>query len=379
MYSPFLRPLYVMLKPIGARCNLACKYCYYTDKADRYRQSMDDGLLEHFIRDYIAMQPTDDVVFTWHGGEPTLLSLDFFRKATHWQRQYAGGKHIYNSLQTNGTLLNEEWCQFLKQEGWLVGISIDGPEALHDAYRKSHGGGKTHQQVVRTIKMLQEYNVEWNAMAVVNDQNADHPQEFYQFFKELGCKYLQFTPIVERSADGTIEPYSVKAEQWGRFLCGVFDEWVKQDVGRLFVQLFDATLANWIGRQPGVCTMAETCGTALVMEQNGDIYSCDHFVAPSYYLGNIRHHTLVEMAFGTKQQDFGLQKKKGLSSQCKACQYLFACHGECPKNRDVNGNNYLCKGYEMFFRHCTPYMDYMRQELLAGRAPANVMTAQIAS
>lgn len=398
--SPFARPLYVMLKPAGARCNLACKYCYYLEKGELYsdetRHIMSDSLLERFTQEYIQSQTTAHVVFTWHGGEALMRPLSFYKKALVFQRKYAEGRVIENSIQTNGTLLTDEWCRFFKENNWLVGVSIDGPEELHDAYRKDRGGLPSWQKVMDGIKLLRKHGVEWNAMAVVNNLNAEYPLQTYRFFKEIGARYIQFTPIVERFValptgtrlahmqeheETTLTPFSVTPQQWGRFLCALFDEWVKQDVGQYYVQLFDATLANWCGLPPGVCTMGKNCGHAAVMEFNGDVYSCDHFVFPDYKLGNIRSHSLMEMLYGKKQQAFSKVKQSSLPRQCKGCDFLFACNGECPKNRFVmttdgeGGLNYLCEGYQQFFRHVKPYMDFMRDEFRAGMAPANVMEA----
>lgn len=396
---PFARPLYVMTKPVGAVCNLACAYCYYLEKANLYRDTakhvMSDELLEKFIREYISSQTMREVLFTWHGGETLMRPLSFYRKVMELQRRYAGGHVIDNCIQTNGTLLTDEWCEFFKENNWLVGISIDGPQEFHDEYRKNRLGRPSFTKVMQGIRLLKKHGVEWNAMAVVNDYNADYPLEFYHFFKELDCHYIQFAPIVERlsqHADGRhlatpLQPgeqlaeFSVSPEQWGNFLCTLFDEWVRNDVGNFYIQLFDSTLANWVGEQPGVCTMAKTCGHAGVMEFNGDVYSCDHYVFPEFKLGNIYHETLVEMMYSKQQAEFGLMKEKALPAQCRACEFLFACNGECPKNRFVRtasgepGLNYLCKGYYQFFQHVAPYMDYMKKELLAERAPANVMEA----
>ena len=361
-----------MLKPIGSRCNLACRYCYYLEKGKLYpeQEPLSEALLETFIRQYIEAQTMPEVLFTWHGGEPLLQPLSFYRKALELQQRYARGRQIDNCLQTNGTLLTDEWCEFLRENRFLVGISIDGPQTYHDAYRC-----RSFDKVMRGIRLLQKHHVEWNAMATVNHLNADHPVEFYRFFKEIGCQYLQFTPVVEPSLCDT----SVTPEQWGRFICGVYDEWVKGDVGQIFVQLFDATLANWAGEPPGICSMSPTCGRAAVMEANGDVYSCDHFVFPEYRLGNIRQQSLTEMLYGDRQQQFGRNKRAGLPRQCRECRFLFACHGECPKNRFTkdrygeDGLNYLCKGYRQFFAHVASDMDFMKAELDAGRSPANIM------
>jgi uncharacterized protein len=399
-FAPFARPLYIMTKPIGAICNLACDYCYYLEKSKLYQESpkhiMSDELLEKFIKEYIESQTMPQVLFTWHGGETLMRPLSFYQKAMELQRKYARGRTIDNCIQTNGTLLNDEWCRFFHDNNWLVGVSIDGPQEFHDEYRKNKQGKPSFMKVMQGINLLNKHRVEWNALAVVNDFNADYPLDFYHFFKEIGCRYIQFTPIVERifrHDDGRhlaaveegnnekLADFSVTPEQWGNFLCTIFDEWVKNDVGEYFIQLFDATLANWVGEQPGVCSLAKTCGHAGVMEFNGDVYSCDHFVFPQYKLGNIYSKTLVEMMYSDKQQQFGRNKFDSLPSQCKECQYLFACNGECPKNRFCKtasgepGLNYLCKGYYQYFDHVAPYMDFMKKELLAERAPANIMEA----
>ncbi len=400
--APFSKPLYVFAKPVGPQCNLRCTYCYYLEKEHLYAQSgsrqMTDELLERFVKMYIESQTADSVLFTWHGGEPMLRPLSFYQKAMELQQRYARGRHIDNVIQTNGTLLTDEWCRFLHDNHWLVGISIDGPREFHDEYRRDAADRPSWDRVMRGVRMLRRHRLEWNAMAVVNDYNADYPLEFYRFFKQMGCKYLQFTPIVERVvrhddgrhlaslADGGsahVAPYSVTAAQWGTFLCAIFDEWVRHDVGRVFVELFDSILANWAGVQPGICAYAKECGHAGVMEYNGDVYSCDHFVFPEYKLGNINTQSLVEMLYGEQQSRFSKLKHERLPRQCKECEWQFACHGECPKNRFLNdkygepGLNYLCEGYQMFFRHVAPYMDFMKNELVCGRAPANVMKAHI--
>ena len=389
--SPFARPLYVMLKPVGAACNLTCNYCYYLEKSNLYKhqpkRQMSEELLERFVKDYIEAQTMNEVVFTWHDGEPTLRPLSFYQKAVELQKKYAGGRVIHNSLQTNGTLLTDEWCRFLKENNWLVGISIDGPEELHDRYRRDSQGKPSWKRVMEGIRLLQHYGVEWNAMAVVNRYNADHPQAFYRFFKSIGCQYIQFTPIVERNVqhadgrhlasindadDAPVTDFSVTPEQWGSFLCGLFDEWVKQDIGKVFVQIFDSMLANWVGVAPGTCIYAKECGHAGVMEFNGDVYSCDHFVFPQYKLGNINEHTLIEMLYGEKQRRFSQLKYNKLPRQCKECRWAFACHGECPKNRFVNdrygnpGLNYLCAGYRRFLEHIAPTMDEMKKAFTVG-------------
>ena len=396
--NPFAKPLYVMLKPAGAHCNLACKYCYYLEKNKLYptaqRHLMSDEMLEQFTREYIEAQTMSQVLFTWHGGEPLLRSIDFYRKALSLQQKYAGGRHIDNVIQTNGTLLTDEWCEFFAQNHWLVGISIDGPQPYHDHYRLTAAGKPSWKKVMQGIKLLKKHGVEWNAMAVVNAYNANHPLEFYRFFKENGCQFLQFTPIVERLTrheDGrtlasladkdeiSLSEASVAPEQWGYFLCAIFDEWVRKDVGKIFVEIFDCTLANWMGISPGICAYSKECGHAGVMEHNGDVYSCDHFVFPEYKLGNIRDHSLIDMLYGEQQQEFSRLKHSSLPRQCKECDMEFACHGECPKNRFMkdkygdSGLNYLCPGYYHYYQHVAPYMDYMKQELMSQRPPSNIM------
>ena len=398
--SPFSRPLYVMTKPAGASCNLACEYCYYLEKLQLYRHDarhvMSDEMLERFVKQYIESQTMQQVLFCWHGGETLMRPLSFYEKVVRLQRQYAQGRQIDNVIQTNGTMIDDRWAQFFHDQGWLVGVSIDGPEEFHDEYRRNKAGRPSWRQVMRGINYLNKHQVEWNAMAVVNDFNADYPLDFYQFFKDIGCHYLQFTPIVERistHSDGRhlasmaddvqaeLADFSVTPEQWGHFLCTVFDQWVRNDVGSTFVQLFDTTLANWMGMDGSLCTMARECGHAGVMEYNGDVYSCDHFVFPEYKLGNICDSTLTEMMYSERQRAFGQNKYRSLPQQCKSCQYLFACHGECPKNRFSEtaqgepGLNYLCQGYYRFFEHVVPYMDFMKRELTAHRPPSNVMEA----
>ena len=396
--NPFAKPLYVMLKPAGAHCNLACKYCYYLEKNKLYptaqRHLMSDEMLEQFTREYIEAQTMSQVLFTWHGGEPLLRSIDFYRKALSLQQKYAGGRRIDNVIQTNGTLLTDEWCEFFAQNHWLVGISIDGPQPYHDHYRLTAAGKPSWQKVMQGIKLLKKHGVEWNAMAVVNAYNVNHPLEFYRFFKENGCQFLQFTPIVERLTrheDGRtlasladkneipLSEASVTPEQWGYFLSAIFDEWVRKDVGKIFVEIFDCTLANWMGISPGICAYSKECGHAGVMEHNGDVYSCDHFVFPEYKLGNIRDHSLIDMLYGEQQQEFSRLKHSSLPRQCKECDMEFACHGECPKNRFMkdkygdSGLNYLCLGYYHYYQHVAPYMDYMKQELMSQRPQSNIM------
>lgn len=374
---------------------------FYLEKNNLYKEQqpdrrfiMTDDTLERFISMYIQSQTTPQVLFCWHGGESLMRPLSFYKRVVELQKKYAAGRIIDNTIQTNGTLLDDEWCRFFRDNNWLVGVSVDGPQEFHDEYRRNKMGAPSFRKVMQGINLLKKHGVEWNALAVVNDFNADYPLDFYRFFKEIECRYIQFTPIVERilpRKDGRylaspmdvqdipLADFSVLPAQWGDFLCAVFDEWVRNDVGEYFVQIFDATLATWVGEQPGVCSMARTCGHAGVMEYNGDVYSCDHFVFPEYKLGNIRTHTLVEMMFSERQQRFGADKRDRLPGQCRQCRYLFACNGECPKNRFATtadgepGLNYLCEGYRKYFDHVAPYMDFMANELKHQRPPANVM------
>ena len=386
-----------MLKPAGSLCNLACKYCYYLEKQKLYpldkSKVISDELLEEFIRQYIEAQTMPQVLFTWHGGETLMRPISFYKHALELQKRYAYGRQIDNCIQTNGTMLTDEWCEFFKENNFLVGVSIDGPQEFHDEYRRTRSGKPSWHEVMKGIRLLQKHGVEWNALAVINDFNADYPKEFYHFFKDLGCRYIQFTPVVERTVkradgltlapgmqeDGEVTDFSVTPEQWGNFLCTLYDEWVKQDVGEIFIQLFDATLANWAGVPPGVCSMSGECGHAAVMEFNGDVYSCDHSVYPEYRLGNIRQQTLTSLMYSDRQRVFGKLKTGTLTRQCRECRFLFACHGECPKNRFVRdvygepGHNYLCAGYRKFFEHVAADMDFMKAELDVQRPPSNIM------
>ena len=400
-FAPFSRPLYVMAKPVGSLCNLACKYCYYLEKSQLYtnlpqneRFNMDDRTLETFISQYIESQTQPQVLFTWHGGEPLMRPISFYKRVMELQRRHARGRIIENCLQTNGTLLTDEWCEFFRANNWLIGISIDGPQDLHDEYRRARGGQPSFYRVMRGIRLLQKHGVEWNAMGVVNDYNADYPLDVYHFYKENGCQYIQFAPIIERilphedgrqlahvadNEEAQLADFSVTPEQYARFCCTIFDEWVRNDVGRVFVQLFDGILARWVGEEAGVCVMNETCGHASVLEANGDLYSCDHFVFPEYKLGNIHKQTITEMMYSDRQLTFGRSKRNGLPQQCLSCPWLFVCNGGCPKDRfcqTANGErglNYMCKAFQQIFGHVKPYMDFMKQELLCQRPPANVM------
>lgn len=389
--------MYMMAKPVGAKCNMRCAYCYYLEKdADApsgERTRMSDATLERFISSYIEATTTPEVIFTWHGGEAAMAPLSFYQKAQELQQRYAHGRRIINCLQTNGTLLTDAWCRFLKRNDWLVGVSIDGPRSQHDCYRLSATGKPTFQSVMRSIHLLQHYGVEWNAMAVISRANVDQPDEFYRFFKSIGCQYLQFTPIVERrrpdgrlaavDEQGVLTDESITPQQWGRFLCRLFDIWVKEDVGNFFVQIFDATLARHYGVSPGVCSMATVCGHAGVVDYNGDVYSCDHFVFPAYRLGNIHHNSIIELMSQERQFAFGQAKRDSLPDQCRQCRHTMICNGECPKNRFSHtadgqpGLNYLCEGYRAFFDHTEPHMRFMVNQLRRGLPPADIMRTPI--
>jgi len=390
----------VMSKPNGSVCNLNCAYCYYLEKEKLYSGSgtckMTDDILEAYIKQNIEGQDVNKITFTWQGGEPTLSGLDFFVKAIELQKKYGRSKTIENAFQTNGTRLTEDWCRFLKKNHFLVGISIDGPSEYHDMYRKTKAGTPTHQNVMQGIRLLKRFQVDFNTLTVINNRNVTKPLEVYRFLKKAGSGFMQFIPIVERHSlqtppDGLTllypdSPYpaeltdwSIHARQFGKFMITIFDEWVCQDVGKVFVQLFDVTLANWMGVPPGLCAFDETCGEAAVLEHNGDLYSCDHFVYPEFKLGNILDSSLSEMMGSVRQIEFGKKKRDTLPRQCLTCTYRFACHGGCPKSRIAettdgqSGLNWLCEGYLAFFEHVKPYMDYMANELTNNRPPANVM------
>lgn len=391
---------HVLAKPIGPICNLDCKYCFYLEKESLYpnveKWAMSEVVLDSFIRQYIEAQDAQVVNFTWQGGEPTLLGVDYFRRVVELENQYANGKRITNALQTNGVLLNDEWCEFLRENQFLVGISIDGPRSLHDAYRVDKGGQPTFDRVMRGIEALKRHSVEFNTLTTLHRANADLPLEVYRFLKETGSGYMQFIPIVERisrqvTGDGLqlvspefgdaahVAPWSVAPLQFGKLLCAIFDEWVRQDVGRYFVQLFDVSLEMWAGMEASLCVFRRTCGAALAIEHGGDLYSCDHYVYPRNRLGNIMEAPLKSLVESVRQHDFGEAKEATLPRFCRECDVRFACNGECPKHRFLNtpdgepGLNYLCAGYKMFFRHIDPYMRFMAAELAAHRPPANVM------
>jgi len=395
-----LSGFHIMAKPLGPVCNLDCKYCYYLEKEKLYPETsswvMPDEVLDSYIRQYIESQEAPAVSFAWQGGEPTLLGINYFRKILELEKKYANGKRIENALQTNGILLDDEWGEFLAKNKFLVGISIDGPSELHDCYRVNKGGQPTFPAVLRGLRYLQKHGVEFNTLTVVHHRNSRWPHEVYEFLKEAGSRHMQFIPLVEREAkardssglvligpshgrDAAVSEWSVEPLQFGKFLCAIFDDWVRRDVGRCFVQIFDVALESWLGVPQSLCVFRETCGGAMAVEHNGDLYSCDHFVYPEYRLGNIMKVPIGSLAGSEQQRQFGVDKRAALPRYCLQCEVRFACNGECPKHRFATtpdgewGLNYLCAGYKLFFRHIDPYMKFMASELRQGRAPANVM------
>ncbi|HNT75444.1 MAG TPA: anaerobic sulfatase maturase [Anaerolineae bacterium] len=388
--TPIPRAFHIMAKPRGPICNLNCAYCYYLPKATLYPDSdftMTDEVLESFTQHYIAAQQVPEVTFGWQGGEPLLIGQEFFERALALQEKYRRpGMRILNALQTNGTLIDEAWAQFFHDRRFLIGLSLDGPQAMHDAFRVDKGGQPTWERVMRGLRLLQQHQVEYNLLCTVHQANAPHPLAVYRFFRdEVQADFIQFIPIVRRdNATGhqeglTVTPQSVSAQQYGEFLIEVFDEWARRDVGRVFVQLFDVALAAWLGERPGLCVFEPTCGLGLALEHNGDLYACDHYVEPRYRLGNILETPLVELVTSAPQQAFGQAKRTALPQQCLDCEVRFICNGGCPKNRllpDDNGEprlNYLCAGYRTFFRHIRYPMEMMVEELRQQRPPANVM------
>lgn len=383
-----------MTKPRGAICNLDCEYCFYLRKEDLYQGSsfrMGDETLESYVRQYIAAQRAPEVNFAWQGGEPTLMGLDFFRKAVAYQRKYARpGMRIENALQTNGTLLDDEWCRFFAENRFLIGISLDGPREAHDLYRKDKGGAPTFDRVLRAVELLKKHKVDFNVLTCVSAANVHQPLEVYRFLRdEIGAQFIQFIPIVERDngtgfQEGTaLTPRSITGKQYGDFLIAIFDEWVRRDVGMVFVQMFDTALGRWLGAPGGLCVFQETCGLALAMEHNGDLYSCDHFVEPRHRLGNLLETPLAEMAGSMQQRKFGLDKKASLPRYCRECPVLFACNGGCPKDRtDLTpdgeaGLNHLCDGFKAFFTHIDQPMRQMAGLLRQRRPAAEIMKIQI--
>lgn len=401
--NPLRFPLYVSAKPVGAACNLRCDYCYFLEKKQAGQPArMSDELLERFTEQYIHAQPGQDVLFTWHGGEPLLLGLEYYKKALRYQKPYRRNYRIDNVLQTNGTQLDDDWCRFFKENNFLIGLSLDGPEHCHDRYRRDTGQKGSFAQVMRGLELLQEHGVEYNILSVVNDYNSRFPLEVYRFFKSIGAQYIQFSPVVERIDTGTgmlhgqtipgslsttrsanekpVAPWSVSPDAYGNFLNVIFDEWVRRDVGSIFVTTFDATLAGYVGAPPTSCIWAETCGHAAALQLNGDLYACDHFVFPAYRLGNIRTQTITELMLSPRQLLFGNAKRDCLPSTCRQCTYLGLCRGECPKNRFVvlpdepHPINYLCAGLKQYFDHTRPAMLQMAELIRKGKAAAEIMS-----
>lgn len=360
-----------MAKPASSRCNLNCRYCFYIEKPQQ--PMMDDATLERFISQHIAAQPGPEVIFAWQGGEPTLCGLAFFQRALALQKQYANGKQIHNAFQTNGLLLNDAWCRFFSENGWLVGISLDGPADLHDAFRVNRSGKPSHHKVVKAIDMLVQYRVEFNLLVVVNSLNSQQPQRLYRYLRELGTPFVQFIPLVECDESGKLTAESVSAEEWGVFLTGVFDLWVREDIGRVYIQLFDSTLGVWSGYPSQMCAFSETCGHAFALEANGDLYQCDHYVSTEYLLGNIHQQTLQTLNARPEVDDFGQQKQRELTASCRQCSVLRFCQGDCPKHRISDGKSALCAGYRHFFTHSAPHMKAMRDLLKQRRSPMELM------
>lgn len=404
--------LHLMAKPIGPLCNLDCGYCFYLEKEQFYppreKFRMDDAVLRAYVRRYIEGQTSPEVEFTWQGGEPTLLGLDFFRRAVALQREHAGGKVVRNSLQTNATLLDEEWAAFLAAERFTVGISIDGPRAIHDAQRPDKQGRSSFDDAMRGLRLLRDAGVDINVLVTVTRASSAHGLEIYRFLRAEGVKYIQFNPVVERapaapSGEHPIQLHfarppslsttaqverglrvtgdTVERGAYGDFLIAVFDEWVRHDVGQVHVMNFEWALAAWLQLPATVCLFSQRCGKAMIVEHSGDVYSCDHFMYPEYRIGNVRQDTLEAMAASPAQQAFGAAKEEALPGYCRRCPYLFACHGECPKNRFAEspdgeaGMNYLCPSYEKYFRHITRAMNGMAQLVANGMPAASIMEA----
>ena len=382
--SPAKHAIQVVTKPIGPVCNLDCEYCFYLAKKDLYPGGehfrMTDEVLDTYVSQLIAAQPGPDVQFTWQGGEPTMMGLDFFRRVVELQQRHVPeGWRCTNALQTNGTLLDAQWGEFLAEHGFLVGISIDGPAWIHDRFRVDRKGAPTHERVMAGLHTLREHGVDHNVLCVVNALNSQHPLEVYRFFRDEGVDWLQLIPIVERDGERGISDRSVTGEAWGEFLVVLFDEWVRNDIGSIFVQLFEECVRMWLGHPATLCVHAETCGFGLAMEHNGDLFSCDHYVDPAHLLGNISETPLRELADRPEQVTFGLDKRDALPRLCRECDVRFACNGGCPKDRFAltpdgeDGLNVLCAGYARFFRHVDPYMRRLADDYRRGVPAASIM------
>lgn len=396
----FSNAFHVIAKPIGPICNMDCTYCFYLEKENLYPNTkqwrMNEKVLESFIKQYIQTQAVPQISFTWQGGEPTLLGMEFFKKAVELQKIYADGKTIINSFQTNGVLITDEWCEFFKENDFLIGLSIDGPEDLHNNYRVFKGNQPSFNKVMNGVELLKKHHVEFNTLTCINRANSYEPLKVYNFLKEIGSTFLQFIPIVERKADlngsnvlelispnfsgkTAVTEWSVEPEQYGRFLTSIFNEWVHKDVGNIFIQIFEVALESWYGKQQSLCVFRETCGTAMAIEHNGDLFSCDHYVYPENKLGNIIESGLASLVDSPGQFQFGMNKKDLLPQYCLDCEVRFACNGECPKHRFIktpdgeDGLNYLCAGYKIFFTHVAPYMHYMANEIKQKKSALSVM------
>ncbi len=370
------REFQVMVKPIGSVCNIDCKYCYYLSKRDLYPGAasfkLEEAVLERYIIQHIAASPKDTVLFSWHGGEPTILGVDYYRRILELQRKHAPpGKEILNGIQTNGTLIDEAWCEFLAKEKFYVGLSLDGPRELHDTFRYDKNGRATHGQVVQAFKLMRRYGIHIDVLCVVNAKNARQPKAVYRFFKDLGVRFLQFLPLVGRMPDGRMTPESVPAQAYGEFLNEIFDEWIRHDTDKLVVQNFDEASRPFLGVEHALCIFRKTCGDVVALEHNGDLYACDHYVNKDHLLGNIRDRTLKEMLDSKFQHNFG-QAKANLPAYCKACEFLDLCNGGCPKDRIIStpdgepGLNYLCAGFKTFFGHTKPYFQQLAALQQAG-------------
>jgi uncharacterized protein len=385
------KAFHIMAKPTGSACNLNCDYCFFLKKEKLYPGSdfrMSDQVHEAYIRQLLEAHQVPSITIAWQGGEPTLIGLDFFRRSMELQKKYQKpGTQIENTFQTNGILLDDEWCRFFHENHFLIGLSMDGPKELHDTYRKDKGGHGTFDRVMRAARLLQRHKVEFNILCTVNSKNADHPLDVYRFFRdELGANYIQCIPVVERDNENgfqegsKVTDRSVRPEQWGRFLIEMFDEWVKRDVGQTFVLNFDGALAGWLDRAGTVCIFGPTCGQGTALEHNGDLYSCDHFVEPNFYLGNILKTPMITLVDSEKQRKFGQDKRDTLPQYCRNCEFIHICNGECPKNRFIEtpdgeqGLNYLCEGYKAFFKHADRPMKIMAGLIRRGRLAEEVMT-----
>ncbi|MBM4153031.1 MAG: anaerobic sulfatase maturase [Kiritimatiellaceae bacterium] len=399
-------PFHLMAKPAGPDCNLACTYCFYLEKdvffGKQTPHRMTDEVLESYVKQYCESQNTPELQFAWQGGEPTLMGIDFFRKAVEFQKKYAAGRPVENAFQTNGTLIDNDWCKFLAKEDFLIGLSLDGPRHIHDRFRVDRGGKPTFDRVMKALKLMKAHRVKFNTLTCVTRQNAPHAVEMYEFLKNSGSTFFQFIPIIERlpdqqavqmglkwaappdattgTSDARVTPWTVQPEQYGKFLIDIFDVWVRRDVGNIFVQIFDVMLNAWMGLPPPLCVFAEKCGRSMIIEHQGDVYSCDHFVYPQHRLGNLREIPLVELANSDQQHKFGNAKYDTLPKSCLRCDVFFACHGECPKHRFLTtpsgepGLNWLCAGYKQFMHHIDPYMRTMAQLVRNERRAAEIMS-----